>query len=465
MKKEIPPMRLSNLQLQNFKCFKKEQNIDFKKLTILTGANSSGKSSIIYSILGAMQTPDFPFQYSPNGKYVDMGDFKDISYAHRSSNDIQISFAFSDNKGEPYYSIKTVWKENKKNKLPELFYLFYKDESTSISIKKMAKGYSLDFDYAPKNKKADHEVSKLMIDLSYIVDSLGEKMGTIKKISRKDRRNNIKKRIESRFTPEKLTNIKFDDIEEFIDKIKDTGSFGLFTTLVTFKEASKAYDSISNFVSSTRLNPLRTYLEKSKVYKKVGKSGEEYLDQIIAWEDKNDPKWKELISIMKNLSLLYSIRTKRMGGGRYEIVMSTRERGAKSSISDIGFGISQFLPIIVADLQLDKNSTLFISQPELHLHPNAQAAFADYICDQIERNSKNYIIETHSECFLNRLRLAIVKNKIKEENISIQYLENTKDDVEIHKIIFNKKGEIQGAPESFFSTYLIDLREIALNAE
>ncbi|KAA6306392.1 hypothetical protein EZS27_041952, partial [termite gut metagenome] len=64
-------MRIRNLSIQNFKCFEERIDLEEGKLTLLTGANSSGKSSIIYSILGAIQSGEFPLHFSTNGKYVD----------------------------------------------------------------------------------------------------------------------------------------------------------------------------------------------------------------------------------------------------------------------------------------------------------------------------------------------------------------------------------------------------------
>ena len=71
---------LKKISIENFKCFGKPVDIEFGRLTLLTGANSSGKSSVIYSILGSIQCGEFHLQFSVNGKYVNMGDFKEIVY-------------------------------------------------------------------------------------------------------------------------------------------------------------------------------------------------------------------------------------------------------------------------------------------------------------------------------------------------------------------------------------------------
>ena len=76
-------MLINSLSLKNFKCFE-ELDVKFAPITLLTGANSSGKSSLINAILAVLQTEQFPFYLSPNGKYINMGGFEEILF--RNSN-------------------------------------------------------------------------------------------------------------------------------------------------------------------------------------------------------------------------------------------------------------------------------------------------------------------------------------------------------------------------------------------
>jgi len=85
------------------------------------------------------------------------------------------------------------------------------------------------------------------------------------------------------------------------------------------------------------------------------------------------------------------------------------------------------------------------------------------MCEQIKEKDKNYVIETHSEYILNRLRLKIVQKKFNPDNLKIYFLEDTSSEPIIHEIKFGRKGEVIGAPKSFFDTYLMDLKDIALS--
>ena len=84
---------------------------------------------------------------------------------------------------------------------------------------------------------------------------------------------------------------------------------------------------------------------------------------------------------------------------------------------------------------------------------------------QVQNKNKRYIIETHSEYLLNRLRLLIVKGEIAAEDIAIYYFENTNKGTDKHAIEFTKDGQIKNAPKGFFDTYMMDVMDIALHAE
>ena len=171
-----------------------------------------------------------------------------------------------------------------------------------------------------------------------------------------------------------------------------------------------------------RHEPLRTYYQVSKSDLKVGRGGENYIDQIADWEQRTSPEFRRLKTYVRKLKLLDEIRTNRIRGGRFDIKVRSGGRTVSASLADVGFGVSQFLPILVADLQLPKKSTLAVSQPEIHLHPSAQADLADYFVDRVIKDQKRFIVETHSEYLLNRLRLLIARGSISPKDVSVLYL-------------------------------------------
>jgi hypothetical protein len=100
-------------------------------------------------------------------------------------------------------------------------------------------------------------------------------------------------------------------------------------------------------------------------------------------------------------------------------------------ITDVGFGISQVLPVFAQALMSQEDSICLIEQPEIHLHPRMQAELADFfvdICSPSKQNTgggRSFVIETHSEYFLNRLRRRIADKTLPHNDIAIYYVHPT----------------------------------------
>lgn len=458
-------MNLNKISIENFKCFQKKIDIDFGRLTLLTGANSSGKSSIIYSVLGSLQSGEFPFQFSTNGKYVNMGDFKEIVHDHNRKEKIKLFFSFENGS---IHSIETIWEEDLNNNLPQLLELKAQSDYFSVSVSKKGKKYSVDYTYDPLKDPqyeimSSEAIKKFLTNYNEVIENtIGQKQK--KEIKKDESKYNLSKYFEEINSPQDIKGLILDEVPLFGKKKDEKGVFKLKQIFDTISKVFSEYDEKINFISSFRLHPERTYLEQTKSKIKVNNFGDGYLDQIIIWETKNTHKFNQLIKILRELKLLESIKSKRLEGGRYEISVQIKKGGIDTSLSDVGFGISQFLPIIVADLQLPQNSTLYIAQPEIHLHPSVQSLFGDYLTNQIKTSAKNYVIETHSEYLLNRIRLAIVKGEMKSDDVKVVFVDNQAKENAIHKISFSKKGQIVNAPENFFKTYMMDVMDIAINA-
>jgi len=435
------------LNIENFKCYEK-MSFRTSKITLLTGANSSGKSSLLYSVLGTIQSGEFPFQFSPNGKYVNMGDFEEIVHNHKIDNHIKIDF--EGNESGQY--ISTVWKIDSLRNLPTLHKLVAKADFYELKIEKIRK-YDITFEYF-KEKDEFHSARspEFIKKILAIIEEDSESKSVKEKINSY---SSIKNKISFKFN-------NFDELEKILRRAE---YHYLQSAVINLKKFFTEYDNKLNYISSFRLFPERTYYETSKSDLKVGKFGENYEDQIISWETSKSSKYKELVEILKELGLLHEIKSKRIDGGRFEILIRSQPNGVWSSLSDVGFGISQFLPIIVADLQLGRNSILFIAQPEIHLHPKVQALFGDYIVNRILKDSKRYIIETHSEYLINRIRLALAKKDISEDDVEAYYIENNGIKAKDYHLKFLKNGQIKNAPKSFFDTYMIDVMNIAIEAE
>ncbi len=135
-----------------------------------------------------------------------------------------------------------------------------------------------------------------------------------------------------------------------------------------------------------------------------------------------------------------------------------KNTGVDSTLLDVGFGISQILPVIAA-IYLHKKGLHIFEQPEIHLHPVSQADLADLFISAIAYD-KYYLIETHSEHFINRLRTRVAQGEISPEKICILYLRNRTGELEVEEISLLENGSFKGLPDDFFGEALNETRAI-----
>ena len=133
-------------------------------------------------------------------------------------------------------------------------------------------------------------------------------------------------------------------------------------------------------------------------------------------------------------------------------------------IPDVGFGISQILPIIVQGFLAGSDSLTIIEQPEIHLHPKMQADLANLFSDIISYHNRNLIIESHSEYMLRRLRLLMADSKnpykINPSDVAIYYfdgirVDQEKDFVSVKPLTISDTGYFEW-PKSFYETDMKD---------
>lgn len=439
-------MLVNRLSLKDFKCFE-EVDIEFGKITLLTGANSSGKSSLIYALLGIMQSRPFPEFFALNGKLVNMGGFEDVIRKKSEAKYFEINITIGEKR------CFARWNQNDFNEQPELVECIYQEKDFIKKIVVEKDGnliITLRIEKGKLNKIQD--IGRGSISKSFLRKFKYQALN----ISITDSEVEVINKNNFNILSE---NADYIELQYIISRLNILSSFSLFPLPIFVGHEFLGF----NYIGSFRLPPERTYYSKPNA-SLIGVNGEGYIDQIISWEEHDRELLDNLIYEIKELGLLSHIETNRMKGGRFEVNVKTNKNSSFASLTDVGFGISQFLPIIVADFQLNEASCLAVSQPEIHLHPKIQATLGEYFARQIKKTEKQYIVETHSEYLINRLRLLIVKGELNPEDVKLYYMENDGDKTTTYKIELTTDGQIKNAPQGFFDTYEMDVMDIALFA-
>ena len=131
-------------------------------------------------------------------------------------------------------------------------------------------------------------------------------------------------------------------------------------------------------------------------------------------------------------------------------------------ISNVGYGVSQILPLIIEVLAKQKDMWYAIQQPEIHLHPRGQAAFGELIYDTQKSDNKTFIIETHSDYIVDRFRLCVNKNKEETaDEFQVLFFERTNDGNQVTPIKIQSNGKYaDNQPKSFQEFFIKEQLEL-----
>lgn len=129
--------------------------------------------------------------------------------------------------------------------------------------------------------------------------------------------------------------------------------------------------------------------------------------------------------------------------------------GPRVNLVDVGYGVSQVLPLVVDSLRrLNVNDMFLVQQPEVHLHPRAQAELGSFFA-RVANKSRRFIVETHSDYLVDRIRMEVRSGKrIRKQDVSLLYFERGKEGARIHNIELDANGSIVNPPPGYRQFFL-----------
>lgn len=159
---------------------------------------------------------------------------------------------------------------------------------------------------------------------------------------------------------------------------------------------------------------------------------------------------------LKELGLIYSFKVQPIAPNRkeYEVRIQPTAESTSVFLTDVGFGVSQILPVLVLLFYVPEGSTVILEQPEIHLHPAVQARLADVLIDAIQRRKVQIILESHSEHLLQRLQLRMAEEVIETDAIKLYFTAIKAGRSELTPLELDEYGNIRNWPEAFFSDRL-----------
>ena len=223
-----------------------------------------------------------------------------------------------------------------------------------------------------------------------------------------------------------------------------------------------------------RSRPKRTYDPTRESYDPEGSDVPMLLMRMQATDKKRREALKaQLVEFGKRSGLFQDIEVKNLGGSMGNpFQLKVKVRGPNSNIIDVGYGVSQILPILVNifDQPISRQRIyrsgripfFLLQQPEVHLHPRAQAELSSLLATAASqsRGGQSFIVETHSDYMIDRARIEIRKGNIRPEDVSLIYLEPKGRVVKVHNISFDKMGNMEGVPQHYGEFFMTEYRQL-----
>ena len=218
--------------------------------------------------------------------------------------------------------------------------------------------------------------------------------------------------------------------------------------------------------SPIRSRPKRTYDPTREFNDPEGSDIPMFLMRVEATQQKEWGKLKtQLVEFGKSSGLFQNIEVRNFGralGTPFQLKFKVK--GPNANIIDVGYGVSQILPILVHILnpnisEYEMNFSL-LQQPEVHLHPRAQAELSSLLARLANEGKRAFIVETHSDYMIDRARIEIRKGNIRPEDVSVIYFEPKGNIVKVYNIGFDKMGNMEGVPPHYRDFFLKESKRL-----
>jgi predicted ATPase len=441
---------LTHLHIRNFKSWKDTGAIRLAPITVFFGANSAGKTSLLQFLLMLKQTCEssdrsrvvhFGDEYS----LVELGTFQDLIFEHDATNKLEFELSwtlpkaleFSNPLRRRAYEAQgltfkaAIASEGDKQYVEYMEYSFPPDEP-EVYVRLSAGSGS---------KLKDYKIAAAGYELT---------------------------RTQGRAWPLPPP-VRFYGFPDEVSAYYQNAGFTSDLTLALERQFKRIL-----YLGPLREVPKRSYTWAGDVPEHVGREGDGAVSALLAAAERkisDGPRRKarpfpEVIATwLKQLGLLDSFVPHRIAENRkdYEVRVRTKRSTKDVDLTDVGFGISQVLPVVVESFYVAPHSTVIIEQPELHLHPRVQSELADLFvaASHAYENGKNrctqFLIESHSEHFLQRLQRRIAEGKLKPEEVALYFCEPGSQGSELHELQVNPYGDIENWPVDFFGDPTTDL--------
>ena len=430
----------TSLHLKQFKSWTDTGPITLAPVTLVLGTNSSGKSSLIQSLLLLKQTvesSDRTIHLNLGGDastdLFNFGGFKGICKQGARDRHFSIDFSF-----------RRVGRERRERVGCGRFAASYGQTSAGATVIKELRLQGSEDGHCFRIEREKKGAFSVFVDDAWD-DPLSYCFGLPLGKSRD-------------YAPER--SIAFS--RPAIGLLGDNGS--------RVEDISLAIDS--ELRALVYLGPLRRQPERDYVWNKaqpgkIGVDGRHAIDALLASATLHRPNNQEhnrtLNSVstwLRKMNLADRLKVHQLGhSNRYEVVIDSQ--AVSANLRDVGIGISQVLPVLTVAFFAPPGSSVVLEEPEIHLHPLAQSLLAELFVEVSRKRNIQFIVETHSEHLFRRMQTLIARRTIEPEHCAMYFIERDKKGSHLRHLELDDYGRVKNWPEQFFGDALGETAEQA----
>ena len=408
---------ITAISVQGFKSIAAESRIEVRPLTILAGANSSGKSSIMQPLLLMKQTLEANYDpgplllNGPNAKFTSANQFISRLQKNSASETFSIGIEHAKNR-----TLKVVFGLSK-NQTLEIQEMVVGEGKHSLCLRPNQKGVDLENAILTSRLEKIEWSNHLRPSLSVVKNRC-------------------------------FLDVSFEGrhIVGIYHEVSKTGEFS--------GPYSRNLHSMIH-IPGLRGNPERVYPRTATGPHFPG-IFENYVATIIEqWQEKEGDRLQALEAMLSDLGLTREISVKGVNSTQIELQVGrlpeAEPNGAELvNIADVGFGVSQVLPVLVALLVAESGQLLYLEQPELHLHPRAQYELAKILADAAKRGVR-LVVETHSSLLLLMIQTLIAQGDLEPDLVRLHWFSRNSEDgtTAIQSADLDENGAFGDWPEDF----------------
>ena len=426
------------LILRDVRCFQDEQRGTLRPVTLLVGENSTGKTTFLgcYGVLHRMFSrlyfdpgPDF------NEEPFPMGSFRDIVRSRRGPggriDEFKLGLEVEPARGGmPRYTLLVTFQE--KGSQPIVSSLRFDFRPDSFLELQPAPGGGTAFRIPSRTGEAPVPFGAAMLRMDLLMEFA---------------------------TDQESIPGPFSDLQPVADYLR-----GLFrrpeATAGRRRRASPfRFPRLPELVpvAPLRSKPRRTY---DPVRETASPEGEHVPMLMMRLSRTEKGGWTSLhdglVAFGRGSGLFSDIKVKSHGrqmSDPFQLQVKVRS-GPHANIMDVGYGVNQSLPILV-DVMAAAGRTFLLQQPEVHLHPRGQAELASLFVEAAAgKRGNRFLIETHSDYIIDRVRISVRKRILKPDDVSILYFEPAGAAVTIHALTLDAEGNLRNAPAGYRDFFL-----------